>query len=59
MFSWRGEEKLEFWKKMRKAVESGRFGFIYILFDVSSSLYIFRSLLCISVFPVIFYPLFL
>ena len=32
--SWPEVEKLEFWKRMRKAVESGRFGGIYVLFDV-------------------------
>jgi hypothetical protein len=34
--SWPEVEKLEFWNRMRKAVESGRFGWIYILFDVLS-----------------------
>lgn len=34
--SWPEIEKLEFWKRMRKAVESGRFGWIYVLFDVLS-----------------------
>ena len=34
--SWPEMEKLEFWKRMRKAVESGRFGWIYVLFDVLS-----------------------
>ena len=41
LFSWRGEEKVEFWRKMKKAVESGRFGFIYVLFDVPSPPWIF------------------
>lgn len=35
LFTWPAEEKLEFWRKMKKAVESGRFGWIYILFDVT------------------------
>ena len=34
--TWREDEKLDFWKRMRKAVESGRFGWIYVLFDVTS-----------------------
>ena len=37
--SWPEVEKLEFWKRMRKAVENGRFGWIYILFDVLSPFY--------------------
>jgi hypothetical protein len=32
--SWPESEKLDFWKKMHKVVTSGRFGWIYILFDV-------------------------
>jgi hypothetical protein len=36
--SWPESEKLDFWKKMRKAVPSGRFGWIYILFEVSTFL---------------------
>ena len=39
--SWPETEKLEFWKRMRKAIESGRFGWIYILFDVLSPSYFF------------------
>ena len=31
---WPVSEKHEFWKRMRKAVEGGRFGWINILFDV-------------------------
>ena len=37
--SWPEIEKLEFWKRMRKVIESGRFGWIYILFDVPSRLF--------------------
>ena len=32
--SWPEYEKLEFWTKLKKAIEAGRFGWIYILFDV-------------------------
>jgi hypothetical protein len=32
--SWPESEKVDFWKRMRKAIERGRFGWIYILFDV-------------------------
>ena len=35
--SWPESEKLEFWRKLKKAIESGRFGWIYVLFDVLSS----------------------
>ena len=41
LYSWPEVEKLEFWKRMRKAVENGRFGWIYILFDVLSPFYFF------------------
>jgi hypothetical protein len=37
--SWPETDKLDFWKRMRKVVEGGRFGWIYILFDVSLTLY--------------------
>jgi hypothetical protein len=33
--SWPETDKLDFWRRMRKAVENGRFGWIYILFDVN------------------------
>lgn len=36
--SWRDEEKLDFWNKLRKAVEGERYGWIYILFDVQPPL---------------------
>jgi hypothetical protein len=32
--SWPEGEKVEFWRKLRKAIEGGRFGWIYVLFDV-------------------------
>jgi hypothetical protein len=32
--SWPEDEKVEFWRKLRKTIESGRFGWIYVLFDV-------------------------
>jgi hypothetical protein len=32
--SWPDTEKVEFWKRIKKAVESGRFGWINVLFDV-------------------------
>ena len=32
--SWPETEKVDFWKRMRKTVEGGRFGWINILFDV-------------------------
>ena len=32
--SWPETEKVEFWKRMKKVVEGGRFGYINILFDV-------------------------
>ena len=40
--SWPESEKLNFWRRMRKAVESGRFGWIYILFDVNPSTLVFQ-----------------
>ena len=36
--SWREDHKLDFWKKLRKAVQGGRYGWIYILFDVPTLL---------------------
>jgi len=36
--SWPETEKLEFWARLKKAVEKGRFGWINVLFDVVSLL---------------------
>jgi len=49
--SWPEHEKLEFWTKLRKAIESGRFGWIYILFDVTPHLELspaLFSLVCVG-----------